>query len=55
MISESAVQLATAGPQILPGGSMPAVGFQTPASSLGTPLRQTLHAEGIKFEDAPLP
>ena len=55
MISESAVQLATAGPQTLPGGDMSAFGFQTPATALGAPLRQTLHAEGIKFEDAPLP
>jgi short subunit dehydrogenase-like uncharacterized protein len=49
MVSETAVALALQARAGRRGG------FLTPAAALGEELRSQLHAQGIKFEEEPLP
>ena len=49
MVSEAAVGIAT---QSVPPST---VGFMTPATALGSVLRERLHVEGIRFDDVPVP
>ena len=49
MVSESAVDLATR------SAEERVAGFMTPSTALGSSLRERLHAEGIRFEDVPVP
>jgi short subunit dehydrogenase-like uncharacterized protein len=56
MVSETAVALATHTPEERAEATgVRRAGFLTPATALGSLLRETLHEEGIRFEAAPLP
>ena len=70
MVSETAVALATerellqqqqeqllapSGSSSRAAGAASLAGFLTPATALGPLLQQRLHAEGIRFEEMPLP